>query len=119
MSFLKRLFGGSADKEDPDPNGEAVLVHVDGTGLPDEVYEEYDLSTLDDQLIEVIERESLGEFDGNEVGPTETTLYMYGPDAERLFSGIENTLRAYPLCRGARVVIRRGGPGSKQRELRL
>ena len=53
------------------------------------------------------------------LGPTETTLFMYGPDAERLFAGVEATLRAYPLCRGARVVIRRGGPGAATREVRL
>ena len=51
-----------------------------------------------------------------EIGPAETTLFMYGPDAERLFAGVEQTLRNYPLCQGARVVIRRGGPGSEERE---
>lgn len=64
-------------------------------------------------------REGLGIFDGNGVGPGEATLFMYGPDAERLFAGIEKTLRAYPLCQNARVVIRKGGPGAEEREIRL
>ena len=68
------------------------------------------MSSIEDKLVEVLERYGLGEFDGNETGPAETILFMYGPDAERLFVGIEQTLRDYPLCQGARVEIRRGGP---------
>lgn len=116
MGIFGKLFG----KQPAQPlTQQAVLVHLDGIGLPDHIYQECDASTIEDRLIEVIEREKLGEFDGNEVGPSETTLFMYGPDAERLFAGIEKTLRGYPLCQGARVVIRRGGPGSPQREIML
>jgi hypothetical protein len=116
MSIFGKLFGR---KPAQSSSGQAVLVYLDGTGLPDHIYQECDTSTIEDRLIEVIGREKLGEFDGNEVGLKETTLFMYGPDAERLFAGIENTLRGYPLCQGARVVIRRGGPGSPQREIKL
>jgi hypothetical protein len=116
MSILSKLFGGKAQ---PPSNDQAVLVHLDGQGLPSSVYEECDLSTIEDQLIEVIERDKLGEFDGNEVGPEGATLYMYSQDAEGLFSAIEPTLRAYPLCQGARVVIRKGAPGANQREVIL
>jgi hypothetical protein len=75
--------------------------------------------TLAEQLGDILEQQRLGEYDGDERGPTETVLFMYGPDAERLFNGIEPVLRAYPLCQNARVVIRRGGPGAGERELRL
>ena len=120
MSIFKRLFGKKAlDQPQSESGQQAVLVHLDASGLPDHIYQKYDLATIEDQLIEVIEREGLGEFDGNEVGPDEAILFMYGLDAERLFAGIEQTLRAYPLCQGARVEIRRGGPGAQQRELRL
>jgi len=34
---------------------ECVLVHLDGTSLPDNVYEECDVMTLSDQLGEAIE----------------------------------------------------------------
>ena len=117
MSIFKRLFAKTS--LDQAPLQQAVLVHLDGTGLPDHIYREGDLATIEDRLIEVLEREGLGEFDGNEVGPEQTTLFMYGPNAERLFEVIEQTLRAYPLCQGARVEIRLGGPGAQQRELRL
>jgi hypothetical protein len=126
MSILKRLFGASSskvkasdDKPPPEEPQQAVLVHLCGTGLPDDVYESCDLATIEDQLTEVISQQALGEFDGNEVGPTESTLFMYGPDAERLFAAIEPVLRGYPLCQRARVEIRRGGPGAPTRVVRL
>jgi hypothetical protein len=100
-------------------NEQAVLVHLDGSGLPDHVYQDHDLATLEERLTDVIGRERLGEFDGNEIGPAEVTLFMYGPDAERLFAGIESVLRGYPLCQSARVVIRGGGPGAPEREVRI
>ena len=125
MSFFERLFGKkptSGRPPDVNPSGgqqEAVLVHLDGRGLPDHVYEECDLATIEDRLAEAMATDHLGELDGNEIGPAETTLFLYGPDAERLFAGIEPILRAYPLCQGARVEIRRGGPGAEAREVRL
>lgn len=117
MSFLNRLFGKKS--QTPAVNDQAVLVYLDGQNLPNEIYEEHDLSTLEDLLIAEIESKGLGEFDGNEFGSNETIIYMYGPDAEALFAGIEATLRAYPLCQNARVQIRKGGPGSTAREVKL
>ena len=97
-------------------NDQAVLVYFDVLNLPKEINDIYD---LEDQLIEVIESKSLGEFDGNEFGPDGAVLYMYGPSAEDLFSSIEPILHANPLCQNARVVIRQGGPGAQQREVIL
>jgi len=119
MGLFSRLFrSGSRPAERPD-DWECVLVHLDGTSLPDDVYRQCDVMTLSGQLEEVLERQGLGEYDGDEQGPAETTLFMYGSDAARLFSGIEAVLRAYPLCQNARLVIRRGPPGAPERELRL
>jgi hypothetical protein len=117
MGILKSIFGrklASAPKAD-----EAVIVYIDAVGQPDEVYENFDLSTLEDQLIEAIESAGVGELDGNELGDGVTKLFMYGPDAARLYNAIEPVLLAYPLCKGARVVIRKGGPGSAQTEVKL
>lgn len=120
MSILQRLFGKrNVSPRSAGTSSQAVLVYLDGHGLPDKVYQDNDLATLEDQLLEAIQAGSLGELDGNEIGPAETTLYMYGPDAERLFAGIESTLRGHPLCQNARVVIRYGEPGAEQREIRL
>ncbi|MHB9026499.1 MAG: hypothetical protein ACYC7E_20380 [Armatimonadota bacterium] len=103
---------GEVDKQ-------AVLIYLVDNDLPDEVYDQYDVATLEDQLIDVIDTQGLGEYDGNEFGPEETILFMYTPDAERLYAGIKSILESYPLCRNARAVIRYGGPGAKEREERI
>lgn len=98
---------------------QAVLVYLDGQNLPDDVYDSCDTLTLEELLQPVLERTGVGEFDGTETGPSETCCYLYGANAERLFEAIEPVLREYPLCQGARVVIRYGGPGAREREVRL
>ena len=98
---------------------QAVLVFLDGVGLPDEVYSKYDLQGLEERVVPVLRSKQVGEFDGEETRNKETVLYFYGPDSEALYAAIEPELRAYPLCRGARVVIRKGPPGAPSREVRL
>ena len=89
MSIFGNLFSKRpASSPQPSAPEQAVLVYLDGTGLSAEVYRDCDLATIEDRLTEVIERDGLGEFDGNEVRPTEAVLFMYGPDAERLFAGM-------------------------------
>ena|SRR5438132_4588458 len=119
MGLFSRLFRSEPRPAERPDDRECVLVHLDGTSLPDDVYQRCDVMTLSEQLGEALERQALGEYDGDEQGPAETTLFMYGSDAERLFNGIEAILRAYPLCQNARVVIRRGPLGAPERELRL
>ena len=80
-------------------------------------YEECDTSTLEDLLIKAVG--ASGEVDGTETGPTETKVFLYGPDAEKMFTQIEPVLNSYPLCADARVIIRQGKPGSPQREIIL
>ncbi len=116
MGIFDRVLG---KKKEPPKVDECVLIHLDGVSLPDEVYANCDLSTLEDQLIEAIQKSRAGELDGNEVGDKETTIFTYGPDADRLYKAMEPVLRSYPLCQNARIVIRKGGPGSTQTEAQL
>jgi tetratricopeptide (TPR) repeat protein len=94
----------------PSNNGAAsdgeVLVELDGIHLPQSVYRECDIATLENRLEELLEAGGQGELDGHETGPENTTLFLYGPDAEALFRAVEPVLRDYPLCRGARVTVR-------------
>ncbi len=57
--------------------------------------------------------------DGNEVGSNETILYIYGPDADGLFSGIEPVLLTNPFCQNARIIVRYGGSGDRTKEERI
>jgi hypothetical protein len=102
-------------KDERQSSDQAVLIHLDGTGLEDSVYETCDLDTLEEQLIEAMG--SSGEWDGHESGEGLTTVFLYGSDAEQIFVSIEPVLKRYPLCRNAKVIIRRGTPGAPQREM--
>ncbi len=97
-------------------NDEAVVISLDTQGLDDAVYQTHDLYTLEDLLIKELESDGIGQLDGHEISPTQTTIYLYGPDAEEIFSKCRTVLASYPLCRNSRAVIRWGGPGSSQRE---
>jgi len=113
------LFGKFLKKKQEPKSDECVLIHLDGVNLPDKVYQECDLSTLEDLLIDVIESNNAGELDGHETGPTETTIFTYGRDADELYRAMEPVLKEYPLSQNARIVVRKGGPGSPQTEIHL
>ena len=76
---------------------QAVLIHLDGISLPDVIYEQHDLATLEEELIGVVEGRAPGECDGNEIGPAETTLFLYAADAAALF----RVHRTNPSCKPA------------------
>jgi putative IMPACT (imprinted ancient) family translation regulator len=76
------------------PNGTSTDIHS--------------LATLEDRLIEAISAARVGEFDGNEFGTGEVTLFAYGPDADQLFAAMEPILRSFP-ARPAHVLLRYGG----------
>ncbi len=98
---------------------QAVIVRLSPPQRGPSTEPEEDLWTLETLLTDVIEREGLGEYDGDEIGEDGATLFMYASDAEDLFRGVEATLRASSLCKNARVQIRPGPPGTVHREVRL
>lgn len=104
---------GKLERNTPAAPEECVLVFLDADPLPDEFWK------LQDRLYEVMDNTNDGEFDGNEIGEGTATLFFYGPDANQLARIVEPILREYPMCRNARVVLRKGGPGSPQTEVQL
>ena len=91
-----------------DKSAGELLIELDGIHLPESVYRDCDIATLENRLEEVLETGKRGELDGHETGPENTTLFLYGADPEALFRAVEPVLQNYPLCRGARVTIRQG-----------
>jgi hypothetical protein len=45
-----------------------VIVHLDCTRLPEHVYEQYDLATIEDRLIKVIKQDQLGDSTAMKLG---------------------------------------------------
>ena len=106
MGFFSRLF---AKKKSPVPNSpeQAVIVHFR--------YGDTDLErlfNLEEKLEAAISDAGAGEFDGNEmaVDGSDGYLYMYGPDADRLFEVVKPLLEATTFTQGASVTLRYGPP---------
>ena len=97
---------------------EAVVVYLH-RAPSSERYEQESLEGIEADLQRVLAGKGLGEYDGNQIGQSGATLFMYGPSADQLFAAVEPVLRTYALCRGARVRIRPGPPGALYREVRL
>jgi plasmid stabilization system protein ParE len=77
--------------------------------------------SLERDIEAIIDSSGLGEFDGDEFGGGEAVLYLYGPDADKLYGAIEGALRAVSL-RPAHVILRygdAGDPTARQRRIEL
>jgi hypothetical protein len=115
VSWLSKWFGRGA----PSPKGpaeHAVIVHFN--------YGSTDLSRLfqpEARLQSAIAAAKVGEFDGNEIASdgSDGYLYMYGPNADRLFHAIRPLLEAVPFMKGATVRKRYGPPEEGTREVEV
>jgi hypothetical protein len=92
----------------------AVIVHISSSTDSDR-----GLDMIEDPLIDAIEAAGVGEFDGNEIGPDEALLFMYGPDADALWSVVEPVLRDAKLGSGSYAVLRYGPPGARESQVDL
>ncbi len=99
----------------PSADEHAVLIHI----TPPENPDEFGLDLIEDPLDEALDGSDAGELDGNEIGPEGAVIYLYGPDADRLYAAIEPVLRAAPVPAGSYAVRRYGGPGARETRLPL
>jgi hypothetical protein len=96
---------------------QAVIIHLRlSNGKFGSKAEVDKLFKLEQEIAAAVERTRVGEEDGNEIGEGEFIIFCYGPNGDRLFAVIEPILRKSVHAKGARVVIRYGEPGSRQRE---
>jgi hypothetical protein len=118
VRILAKLFGAKSETA-AKPVEHAVIVafaYIGSTDLEP-------LFALERQLESRIAAAGAGEYDGNEVAVdgSDGTLYMYGPDADKLFAAIRPALEACSFMKGAVVKLRYGPPadGVLEREVRL
>jgi hypothetical protein len=90
---------------------QAVLVHLK---LSDDAFgqagESSAIIDLGDSLTGRVE--GVGEYDGNEIGAGWATLFLYGPDADRLADRVLPFIRSYGPRPGSYLVRRYGPPGA-------
>ncbi len=81
---------------------EGFGVYLDGVNLPAEVYQTSDVNLVIEEFNKLLKGH--GSVESYWQGPTETALYIYGDDAEKMKTRIAGFMKKYPLCKGARVV---------------
>jgi hypothetical protein len=81
---------------------EGVAVYLNGTDLPDAVYEQSDVNVVYDEFGRLLGDE--GRVVSHWQGPQETALYLYGRSVETMLARIRPFLETYPLCDKARIV---------------
>lgn len=106
MSIFSKLFGGDSKEPESAPD-HAVIVNFQ--------YGSTDLTRifqLEKLLEDAIEETGAGEYDGNEIAVdgSDGCLYMYGPDADRLFGVVRPILESTDFLQGAKVLLRYGPP---------
>jgi hypothetical protein len=76
------------------------------------------LREVEDRLESVIAAGGVGEVDGDEIAVdlSDGSLYMYGPDADKLFAVARPVLESATFMKGATVALRYGPPEDGVRE---
>jgi hypothetical protein len=95
---------------------QCLAIFLDGTSLPDEVYETLDF----DAVVSAIgEAAGPASYHGFSQGSEETGMYFFGSNAEEMFARVEPVLRRLPIAQNARVVIGHGKESLNPREVRM
>jgi hypothetical protein len=81
---------------------EGLAIYLNGTDLPDHVYQECDVNLVYDEINRLLG--DCGAIMGHWQGPAETALYLYGGSSEEMRERIANFVAEYPLCQKARLV---------------
>lgn len=101
----------AADRDDdtdqeqdlPGPEEDVVVILKLGNRRMGTAAERSAIESLCEQLEAAVERAGAGEFDGDELGGGECSLFFTGPDARRLFAVLQPLLHRHPMGRGARL----------------
>lgn len=75
---------------------EGMALYLNGTELPQEVYENCDINYAIEQLESCMQ--GLGRLYSWWEGPQDTALYFYGESYEKMLAAVQDFIAEYPLC---------------------
>ncbi|MCA9080220.1 MAG: hypothetical protein KDA58_06650 [Planctomycetaceae bacterium] len=96
---------------------ECVAIVLDGTTLPDEVYDGSDINDMIQEMLDAID--DVGELRSWWEGPQDTILYFFALDAEELWAALKPVVEAADRCQNARVIVRHGHEKLNPQEIRM
>jgi hypothetical protein len=114
MGPFRKIFGSRPTPESPQ---EWIAVYFKLTSGSEfgSTEERAVVHRFTDKLASVIEEQRAGVFDGDEYGNGQGALFMYGPNADRLFDVVYPLLSAWELLRGGHAIKRYGMPERSER----
>ena len=74
---------------------------------------------LEESIESALRQHRTGEFDGHDLRDGVWTLYLYGPDANRIFESIEEVVRRARLDPSSHAIMRFGGRGAREERVPL
>jgi len=79
------------------------------------------LFELENQIITAINNNSAGEYDGNEISESgnEGTLYIYGKDADKIFSVVKPLFEKAAFIKNSNALLRYGPPEDGIKETKI
>ena len=80
---------------------EGLAFYVNGTDLPDEIYESCDINHVIEQMESAMN--GIGRFYSYWEGNEWTALYFYGVSFVEMKQKIEPFIASYPLCQKSRI----------------
>ena len=94
-----------ADEDGNEPEEQDLLVVLRlGNKQMGTAPERMAIEAFADRLEAAITEAGVGEYDGDELGGGECTLFFCGPDIDKLLGVLRPLLKRSPLCRGAMLV---------------
>lgn len=116
LSLFKSLFGVT---EVPLLE-QAVLIHLK---LTDDEFggdeETFNLYSFEDALELLVNEAHVGEMDGHEFGGGYAVFFLYGSDANKLYSVVEKRVLEQPALPGSYLTKRFGPIGASQERIEL
>ena len=74
---------------------------------------------LEEAIESALRAHRSGEFEGHDLRDGVWTLYLYGPDAERIFESVAEVVRGARLDPSSHAVLRFGGRGAREERISL
>lgn len=93
------------------PEHSVIIFFENGLPYPDALYE------TGDELSALIEKEQVGFYDWHCTAEDDSHgwLYMYGPDADKLFETVKPVFEKTPFLKEGIVTLQYGPPGTETR----
>ncbi len=96
-----KILGHGNDEDMPIGNHDVMAVHFDNVGLPDSVYDDYDINDVLDEIESLLSGK--GRRNSHAIIKDESVVYYGGESFSIMKAAIEDYFQNQPLCENGRI----------------